>query len=308
MKKKLLLLFFSFSICFHVGHAQEIILNQAGNGYRFSLNPAPKPPIRPAGGKETPKWLYFWEFGDGHYSEEVSPKHTYTATGNYTVTVYLTAAYSLDHQKKFSQTVNIRSAGQTPLNPSYPGLSNSSSIRITSNNNELVARDELQLVIHYRPPPGYQSGKVVFAFNEKDSRKKSFNLVSARPYYGETKEADIYENETIYENSSYSDFLEAQAGNFQNVHAWSYKNLPTNSTARLFVTLKVETPRIGQEIAIQAFLIPDQGPLRTSGTSTTKTMIILASHDPNRITVIPRTIELPVPSDTAFKYRVFFQN
>ncbi|MDX2246978.1 MAG: PKD domain-containing protein [Bacteroidia bacterium] len=278
-----------------------------GSGYRFSLTPKPQPPLKPVGGTTAPKWLYFWEFGDGHYSEEEFPVHTFSRAGDFEVKVYLTPAYSLDRGKKFVQTIAITQTGATRSEKMYPVLTPQAAIRLTSNNNELVMREELQLVIHYLPPPGYTSGKIVLAFNEKLSARKSFRYIGSRLYSGEKEIADVFSDPGVKGNAGYLSYLETQAADYQSVMAFSYEQ-KTPQTSRIFVTLGVESPRVGMEIGLKVFFIPDKGPLRPTGTYYTKTMMILASHDPNRITVIPRTIEFPVPVDTAFKYRVFFQN
>ncbi|MEZ4774597.1 MAG: PKD domain-containing protein [Bacteroidia bacterium] len=280
----------------------------SGSGYRFSLDPKPVPPLKPVGGTVQPKWLYFWEFGDGHYSEEESPIHIFSRPGEYVVNVCLTPAYSLDRGKKFTQSVQISKSGTTPPEKSYPLLTPVSAIRLTSNNNELVMREEMQLVVHYLPPPGYSSGKIVLAFNEKLSTRKSFRYLSSRTYSGEKEIADIYADPSVKANPEYLSYLESQAGEYQSVVAYAYTSGSSAKPARLFVSLQVESPHVGTEIGIRAFFIPDKGPIRKAGTSFTKTMMILASHDPNRITVIPRTIEYPVSVDTSILYRVFFQN
>lgn len=279
-----------------------------GSGYRFSLDPKPVAPLKPVGGTTQPKWLYFWEFGDGHYSEEEFPVHIFSKTGQYEVAVYLTPAYSLDRGRKFTQSIQISKSGTTLPEKSYPLLTSASAIRLTSNNNELVMREEMQLVVHYLPPPGYSSGKIVLAFNEKLSTRKSFRYIGARTYHGEKPIADIYADPSVAGNPEYLSYLESQASEYQNVVAYSYSSTTSGKPARLFVTLQVESPHVGTQIGIRSFFIPDKGPIRKIGTSFTKTMMILASHDPNRITVIPRTMDYPVSVDTSITYRVFFQN
>ncbi|MEZ4826344.1 MAG: PKD domain-containing protein [Bacteroidia bacterium] len=288
--------------------AQIITAEKTGNTYRFSLNPKPAPPIRPQGSTTAPRWLYFWEFGDGHYSEDETPVHTFSQAGSFDVTVWLTPAYSLDKPKKFYQKIQITQSGKTPPEKIYPILNTSSAIRLTSNNNELVPREDMQLVVHYLPPPGYSSGKIVLAFNEKLSVRKSFRYTGARTYYGEKEIADIFSDAGIKGNAEYLQFVESQTNDYQSVVAFSYNQTTPGEASRLFLTLHTETPPIGTEIGVRAFLIPDKGALRKTGTTTSKTMIIQASHDPNRITVIPRTIEYPVSIDTFLTYRVFFQN
>src|SRR6185312_5171202 len=49
--------------------------------------------LRPIAGAPSPFYSYFWEFGDGTFSFEKSPQHTYRDTGNYEVRLYATNNY-----------------------------------------------------------------------------------------------------------------------------------------------------------------------------------------------------------------------
>ena len=287
----------------------KIKAEASGNSFILSLDPEPPPPIKPVGsGRSEPEWLYFWEFGDGHYSEEKNPLHAFTQKGKLPVNVYLTPAYSLDKPLKISDEVDIDKTGGAPSKRGYPSLGRNSFIRISTNNNELVMREDLQLVIHYKPPPGHNSGFIALAFNEKTAAKRSFKYASERTYYGERAVDDIFEVAEVANNADNQNLLDKQAGDFQQIYAFKYQNKSPSESYRLFITLRVETPAVGSQIGLKAFLMPEKGSMPSSGTSNLKTMTILASHDPNRITVVPRVVEYPVPTDTIFRYKLFFQN
>jgi len=63
---------------------------------------------------------YEWNFGDGTTSTIISPVHTYTSSGNYTIT--LIANYC-DYSDTIAQTVNTVLAGiETRMMPGYPSV------------------------------------------------------------------------------------------------------------------------------------------------------------------------------------------
>ena len=285
----------------------KIEAKRSGSKYTLSLNPEPPPPVKTVGASSEPEWLYFWEFGDGHYSEEKNPSHGFTKTGSLPVKVSLTPAYSQDRPRKFSDNVQVSQSG-SPTTRNYPDLGRNAYIRLTSNNNELVMREELQLVIHYSPPPGHASGYIALTFNEKSNARRSFRYLSARRYYGESTVEDIYDVPEVIANSKYQDLIDNQAGDFQSIYAFKYQNKSPGQSYRLFVTLRVETPKLGSEIRLKTFFVPTSGTLPNRGVSDEKSMIILASHDPNRITVAPRVMEFPTGFDSTLKYKIYFQN
>ncbi|HRS54689.1 MAG TPA: PKD domain-containing protein [Bacteroidales bacterium] len=51
---------------------------------------------------------YYWDFGDGDYSNATSPTHTYNSAGNYTVILYTSNSCGTD---SISQNVNISTVG-----------------------------------------------------------------------------------------------------------------------------------------------------------------------------------------------------
>lgn len=53
-----------------------------------------------------------WTFGDGGMSTDQNPVHTYTAAGNYTVTLTATNVYGSDNETK-TEYINVSSAGPT---------------------------------------------------------------------------------------------------------------------------------------------------------------------------------------------------
>src|SRR5690606_32195682 len=63
----------------------EINVRLLGGQAMFS---ASLPPLAGIPGGRQPFYTYLWDFGDGHFSTEESPRHEYSSPGDYNVTLY----------------------------------------------------------------------------------------------------------------------------------------------------------------------------------------------------------------------------
>jgi PKD domain len=93
-----LLLFF---LCASLSHSQtkvkdtlvrraKIQFEQKSNVVNFKPE---TPPLIPIAGAPKPSYSHLWEFGDGHYSKEATPKHVYKNKGEYTTRLVVTNNY-----------------------------------------------------------------------------------------------------------------------------------------------------------------------------------------------------------------------
>ena len=62
------------------------------NGNKLSFNPE-TPQLNQIAGAPKAFYTYYWEFGDGNYSFETAPKHTYKEKGNYKIKLSVTNNY-----------------------------------------------------------------------------------------------------------------------------------------------------------------------------------------------------------------------
>lgn len=63
---------------------------------------------------QDPSFNYYWDFGDGNFSTEISPVHPYTANGTYTVVLYISDSLN-GCSDTYTTVVNV-SCGATPCN------------------------------------------------------------------------------------------------------------------------------------------------------------------------------------------------
>ncbi len=99
------------------------------NRYRFHLdweriageschqNP-PSPIVE--GQDSLARWIYFWDFGDGTFSRDSAPEHTFRR-GSYTTKTALKPIYSDDHDPVGFAAQSISVSGTTEI-PSYPPI------------------------------------------------------------------------------------------------------------------------------------------------------------------------------------------
>src|SRR5690606_15471751 len=65
--------------------------------------------------RNKPYWEYFWEFGDGHFSEEVTPVHYYALSGKYRVLLHLSPRYALNKSQTISLQLDAQGGRQDSL-------------------------------------------------------------------------------------------------------------------------------------------------------------------------------------------------
>ena len=98
MKKLFLIAFFLSSFfLFSQTKVKDTITRRANIGYnkngnQVSFKPETPPLIQMAGAPKA-NYSYFWEMGDGNYSKEATPKHTYKKAGDYKVNLTVTNNY-----------------------------------------------------------------------------------------------------------------------------------------------------------------------------------------------------------------------
>lgn len=88
----LVFILLSYSYVFTQNNEEKIVIQSISeNEYKFSSIDTILTPI--AGAPE-PFYSYWWEFGDGNYSTEDFPRHTYTNSGNMDILLARTNNYS----------------------------------------------------------------------------------------------------------------------------------------------------------------------------------------------------------------------
>lgn len=291
---------------------------------RFQVNNLGTP-NKAAGAQNDPYYGdYFWEFGDGNYSTEQRPEYQYAAPGNYVASVHLTPFYSHDLPLAVSETVLASSIRRTEIIDEK--VSDANLLHIFSNaNGRLVPGNEIQLVLHYQTPSwasGKQEGFLLLFFNQ--DRESNLNISpfsfpeegDARKYYGE-QEVDLYK--VLNHNDLPSEAIRlAEEKSFNHdVLAFECPAAVSGRSRRLFISLK-SNEHLGRvvfkkkqkkvDVSIKAMWIPKASGFDADRQLQTYTLTLLNVHDPNKMTVRPRTANYKKGSPQELEYEVQFQN
>lgn len=312
----------------------NIVYNILGNNVSF--NPE-TPVLNQIAGAPKAFYTYFWEFGDGDYSFEENPAHTYKNKGEYNVQLSVTNNYD-DGKPPTTRpkTVSISSEKvSSSANPSHQLLASFGGFRLQTNR-EPIPEEEMQFVLSYGNEKSFPTnGKVYVFFNEKKYKDKNFELTDVRLYNNENEVSE----EIIVDNSNYISkenliqttgittfldkeiiaadtlkqnlplTLEESRANYQDVRVYEVDNVESQEERNMFFTFKT-TPEMLKDtsaiITIRSIYVPERG--NDSHKVLTKEMEIVTSHDPNKMAVYDTRLNYRLVRFKRLKYRVRFQN
>ncbi|SDX99426.1 PKD domain-containing protein [Lutibacter oricola] len=304
------------------------------NGNQVSLNPD-VPQLNQIAGAPKAFYTYYWEFGDGDYSFQEKPVHTYKNKGDYEVKLSVTNNYD-DGKPPTTRPKNVSVAGDNVdissnekhnLNSSYGGF------RLQTNR-EPVPNEEMQFLVSYGNDKTYPTnGKIYLFFNEKKYKAKNFELTDTRLHNNEREVLEdviasnyISKNELIQttgistfldENLIVADTLkqnlpltlEDAKNYYHDFKVYDFDNMEPNEERNLFFTLKT-TPEMLKDtsavISIRSIYVPERG--NDSHKVQTKEMEIVTSHDPNKMAVYDTRLNYRLVRFKRLKYKVRFQN
>ena len=282
-------------------------------------------------------YTYYWEFGDGNYSFDEAPKHTYKNKGNYQVQLSVTNNYD-DGKPPTTRPKEVAIDSEnfdTSKNENHYLVAAHNGFRLQTNRDP-VPGEEMQLVLSYGNTKEYvTNGKVYLFFNEKKYKAKNFDLVDVRLYHNEREISD----EMISDNSRYiskdefirttgvSTFLndnlilsdtlkqnlpltlEEAKLYYQDFKIFDVDNLEANEERNLFFSFKT-TPEMLKDtsavISIRSIYVPERS--NDSHQVRTKEMEIVTSHDPNKMAVYDTRLNYRLVRFKRLKYKVRFQN
>ena len=306
------------------------------NGNKISFNPE-TPQLNQIAGAPKAFYTYYWEFGDGNYSFEKAPKHTYKKKGNYKTQLSVTNNYD-DGKPPATRPkeVAINEANfDTSENENHYLVAAHNGFRLQTNRDP-VPDEEMQLVLSYGNIKEFQTnGKIYVFFNEKKYKAKNFDLVDVRLHHNEKEISEeiiadnnryISKNEFI-KTTGISTFMDEQLivvdtlkqnlpltleeakAYYQDVKMYDVDNLEANEERSMFFSFKT-TPEMLKDtsavISIRSIYVPERG--NDSHKVLTKEMEIVTSHDPNKMAVYDTRLNYRLVRFKRLKYKVRFQN
>ncbi|MBP8793990.1 MAG: PKD domain-containing protein [Lutibacter sp.] len=282
-------------------------------------------------------YTYFWEFGDGNYSKQEKPKHTYKNKGTYKTRVSVTNNY--DDGKAPStrpKELSVLDDGEeTSFNENHQLMASYDGFRIQTDRDP-VPEEEIQVAISYGNEQEYPTnGKLYVFFNEKKFKDKNFELTDTRLHFNEQEVLGevIADNGSFMSKSAFiqttgiSTFLDKKLILSDTLHQnlpetikkaknyyhdfklFNFENLQPKEERTMFFTFKT-TPEMMKDtsavITIRSVYVPDRGV--DAHKIRTKEMEIVTSHDPNKMAVYDTRLNYRLVRFKRLKYKVQFQN
>ncbi len=340
-------LFLLFLPCMLQGQLERSVdFSTQGNGRVLRFVPQ-VPPLQQMAGAPPAYWKYYWEFGDGTFSFEESPRHVYPAPGEYQALLAATAVYDHGKPPKEKPKKVRASAGAWAADFSYPHVLKRSgdAIGLQAVRNPR-AEETFILIISYHNPTGRTiDGQIALRYNETAFGYDLFTFKEARTHYGETpaaglslllpesfaSDAQAYASaaEGLLPSGKWSPYIvqmylpkgsENQYGMaaemtaasakpvFGNAEGWYFQNLAPGETRNLFVSLDASPQMLQDTNVVINFQAQIQDASGQLNETADLAISIVSSHDPNYLAVDKRRRSYRRVRKEKFKYEVHFQN
>lgn len=298
--------------------------------------------LRPIAGAPAPFFTYFWEFGDGAFSFEKEPQHTYADTGKYDVRLFATNNY--DDGKRpptrpkpivVKSASPVMAAAPAPNGVFQPGAS------ITLKNNCMPKPgDDMMMILGYRNKAENLkqnlAGTIAILYNDKEFSNNNFELAEARTYNKETpsslqnmtmlaaapvsrEKTNLYyasaepgitpqQIEQLLANEKLA--MSDQLKNFKSSKAWHFENLKSGAERFVFMHFKT-TPEMIKDtnatVRLTGVFVPDDPSVEKEIFNVE--LQIVASHDPNKMSIRKTRMNYRLTGkNREITYRVRFQN
>ena len=336
MKKLVLLLLLVTSFVFSQTKVKDTVTRKATIGYDKKGNQvsfkADTPPLIQTLGAPPANYSYFWEFGDGSYSKAKEPKKVYKKKADYKVNLAVTNNYD-----------NGKPPATRPKTVAVTEITDDKSDEIASietdegfkifNNREPSPEEEMVVVMSYQNLLNYvSSGKLYLFYNDKEFKKKNFELLETRTHFGEKEVQEngvacVDElnnlNENVASANDYPSFrnsfttddenlemtlMESKAL-FSNVKILEFDNMNAKETRNVFMTFKT-TPEMVKDtsatVKMRGVYVPDRN--YKNHKKKTLEMEIVTSHDPNKMSSNGTSINYRLVRLKTTNFKTRFQN
>lgn len=320
----------------------SIIVTPDEGGLKFSSSL--RPLLQIAGAPE-PFYTYFWEFGDGSFSFEKEPTHSFLNDAEYNIRLIATNHYD-DGKRPPVKSRPVRGAKSkksalASVNPK--NYFTESQQLFMRNNADPKPGEDMVCVLGYKFDNGMMAGDslkgtLALFFNEKEFKSDNFSLTDVRQYgnekSGEEKELlAVAESRLVYEpgwqlmafhgpsgetpeetgtykrDETFTNLLKEKITLFKNIKVWKVASVAGQAN-NMFFQLQT-TPEMIKDtnatVVVTAVFIPDDPTLGAEITDLE--MQIVASHDPNKMKASRNLLNYRwVSKNRKMKYTVHFQN
>ncbi|MEP1487787.1 MAG: PKD domain-containing protein [Algibacter sp.] len=338
MKKHIILfLLFAFNLPLS---AQELVndtitrtatikANVAGNA--IILTPE-TPALNQIAGAPKAFYTHFWEFGDGNYSKEESPKHIYKNKGEYEVKLWATNNYDTGKPP----TTRPKKVAINSVTEDYEETALMDDNFTLKRNREPVPNQEMVTIMGYKNTKAYTTnGKLYLFYNELKYKADNFELLETRTHYNEK---DASTNNFAYTRNIDSDnthiaslhsemasakivlqdstektnlplTLEDAKTHYKNWSVLKFDNMEPEEERNIFFSLKT-TPEMVKDtsaiISVRGIYVPDAN--YDNHKVKDMEMEIVTSHDPNKMSSNGTFMNYRLVRFKNLKYKIKFQN
>ena len=301
-----------------------------------NFNSVLRPLNQVAGAPET-FYSYYWEFGDGHFSFEETPRHLYKDTGTYEARLFATNNYDDGKPPPLKpKPLRVNSKNSSYAQDKSPSFFKQGGAIEMKVNCMPRADEDMVLIMGYRNENRTASlnGSLVLFYNEREFRKNNFNFSDERKYNNETNSSlgsitALVRGEEILENNSLAgphasafnepprffgreltELIASKQKQFRQNNTWRFKGLAAGEENYFFITLHT-TPEMIKDtnavLELTGMFIPDDP--AASMEEYTLQLQIVASHDPNRMMLRNRRLSYRFTGKKKeMNYTVRFQN
>lgn len=336
-------LFICFSLICVYSFSQKLVTNDSltrtatiehsasGNDVIFT----PKTPtLNQISGAPKAFYTYFWEFGDGHYSKEENPKHTYKKTGEYNIKLWPTNNYDTGKPP----TTRPKKIAINNLTNEYEYIASMDESFSLKRNREPIPNEDIVAVMSYKNNKAYTTnGKLYLFYNEHKYKTNNFELIETRTHYNEKNisidafaftynhedndhrtflasmnNSTIQSNEVLQDSTIKTNLPLTIAESKAYYKDWSvleFDNMEPQEERNIFFSLKT-TPEMVKDtsaiISVRGVYVPDGN--YDNHKVKDMEMEIVTSHDPNRMSSNGTFMNYRLVRFKTLKYKIQFQN
>jgi PKD repeat protein len=313
--------------------AAKLVYDIKENNINFSSELRP---LRAIAGAPLPFYTYFWEFGDGNFSFDESPKHFYSDSGSFSPRLYATNNYD-DGKPPPTRpgSIKIKSKPASKTLVSQPSFFKSEENLALKTNRMPRPEEEMVLILGYKNPALTanlsRNGTLVLFYNDVEFTKDNFKIIETRTHHNEQKTslspilawnainklAQKYyahsgpnNNPAELLNAVNTTLLKEKLSLYKNSEAWTYENLEKDEERFMFLSIQT-TPEMIKDtnavVTLSVLMIPDD--MMAEVSSYDLELQIVASHDPNKMILKNRFMNYRfIGKNKELTYKVKFQN
>lgn len=305
----------------------DFSIQQQGGAFLF----APVLPSQQAiPGAPLPYYDYYWEFGDGAYSFDKSPSHTYTRNGAFEAQLWATGKYDKGKSPKTRpkrNEVNDQASYLASNAPGFPVTPKEKTLQLRAIRNPRPDEELVFILTYANLDEANTSGELHLFFNQREYRQPHFSFLQSRTHYGETDGSgpDISFSPARYQSQNLwasvderawvnwmlpalpNQLVQESLSTYSQQKTWRFSNLKRGEKRNLFISLQATPAMLADTnaiITVDALYLGDNG----STSKVTLEMEILASHDPNNIAVSRKKMSFRSIKGKGLTYKVNFQN